>query len=414
MKTIFEKLIKYSFVWPLLMLVCAIGTTAAVIDDWRTIWQMLFVGLFVVAVAAMVVLLVAALFMRRWLIAVAMLVSTLFSLGIAFVLVIILAVGQHHPPRQAVADVLSWNGLYMGIGDEAQELDNTIEKDSWWTDGRHFYQVTKTGSRILMEGGTLHEGGYEVVLTLANDSLRISAPDYGYTPFGADGLYVTRHLLTDSIRDVRMEVLVAHDADDGEPVAVLQRFDGSEQAFEVKAIRTLLAGDYTGGDGTHLTFFDNGTVTIDGKGSPRPYTVEYSYHFPNGVIRLPDGRHISVTRGSGELYIYQATYDADEQTWTCTDKKTAVLNDTTGTDDEWAFRQLFSPTLHTFLDAAPCELHDSVYSHLETEHPIALLNFYLLRQACREWQREEEEESAESIEEMDEERDATNTELHQE
>lgn len=332
-KTFFNKLLKFWAAWPMLFVAGCSGTVVSVVNDSSWLQD---VGMFSILLSfvMMAVVVLVALVLRRKAEVICCLVAAAACAVAGFLALIMVGLGQHHPPRQdfeAVETVVSWS-VFQGDSCHSHILGTDIPKGSWWTDGNQYYQVVESGKTIRMVGGTLHEGGSVCAFKVVGDSvLSTVMPREGYISFAEPGRRVTHHLLAAEDGD-SVEVLVAYDEAGEEPIAALQRFDGDELKFELSAIYRALEGEYgtqPDDDGSrqayrYLKFHADGTVQLSPDETPKPYTIELAWHSPTNVLRLPDGAHIAVEVGT-DLNIFKAAYDKEEGFWTATKEQIASL-----------------------------------------------------------------------------------------
>ncbi|MBP5743194.1 MAG: hypothetical protein J6W49_07145 [Paludibacteraceae bacterium] len=374
---------------------CIGGVTAVIAEmDWLG-YLSLAVGL--LASLVVVVSTVAAFVFRRWLLGAVGVGSILAGIVVLFIVVVIISLGQYKPPHHDDEDALmvvkDW-ATVVAEDSLTTELDGKLANGSWWTDGNVFYRMTEQGGKYVFKGGTLHEGGYEFAMVNENDTLRITPMDtLGYFPFGDDGCRVAHYKL-----EGRMEVLVAFNGYDGlMPIAVLERFDGKEWAYEVGGIYDMLEGTYTvwktSEEGVKdsvgvWTFKSNGTVQMGADKKAAPYTVEKGFDMPSNIVRLPDGSHVQLLKRSTSVYVNKTVYDADGDCWVATGECLCEL-ERQGEFYSWsdfATRRLLRPSMLRFMNDERSYVRD-LFAHLcDDGRPITQLNLNLLNVWCSEEQ----------------------------
>ncbi len=389
--------------WLLISVVCGsvffvlacVGAVAAVVSD--TGW-LGFLSVAVGTLSALVLLVgtVWSFVVRRWWLGLAGIGAMLACLVIFFFVVIIISVGQYKPPHHEENEQIVLRDWAALVAEDSltEALDNKVAHGSSWTDGRRFYRATEQGGKLVFEGGTLHEGGYRFALADENDTLRVeSMEESDYTPFGMPGCRVARYKL-----EGRMEVLVAFNpSDDATPMAVLERFDGKELAYELAGIHDMLAGTYTVkevkdgalGDSVGVwTFYADGKVSVNPDGRPAPYGVELVFDMPSSVLALPDGRHVQINKRATSIYVNEAVYDKEGECWVATDK---WLYELTMQGDlelwrEFAKHRLLRPSMLDMMNDERKYVKDLFSPMWEDANPITQLNLHLLN----EWSREED------------------------
>lgn len=303
--------------------------------------------------------------------------------------------------------VLEWAAYYWTDRDDNRMLGPDIPKGSWWTDGEWFYEVKAIeDGHVRMEGYTLHEGGGLCVMEVSDSVIRTVMPEEGYTTFAVPDLRVTHQELTADSGRVQIEVLIAYDADN-HPVAALQRLDDGSPItgapfdvmekkaldFELADIHTALCGTYSSDPDSEnpameWTFLPDGTVRTSRDGEAMPYTVELNYHTPTHVILMPDGTHYSIKVRKGEIYLSEAIYDENEEAWfgrSDDEFQFSLCQKDCHTSPLWSHTRLVTPAMLTVMDGDLDNLANQLYSDMgENEHPVCLLNYYLLQQMSKQ------------------------------
>ena len=197
------------------------------------------------------------------------------------------------------------------------ELSAALDTATSWTDGNNFLNLHRSGDTLLLTGGTLHEGGSVVRLLVTGDStMRVlgleeyDMPDY--SAFGKVGNTV-RHR---SIGDIDM--LVALDSV-GNPVDVLQRYDGKPIDFVFGFMREMLAGKYADGNDTY-TFTADGRSQRPEQEAEQPYGFDLIYDMPSGSLSLVGGEHIAVQIVPEGLDIFNSAWERNEEAWLAGDR----------------------------------------------------------------------------------------------
>lgn len=220
---------------------------------------------------------------------------------------------------------------------KAETVD--IPDGSWWTDGSTYYEAKRTGDTIHMDGYTLHEGGITLKLSIEEDGAMRVANGY-FSPLEYAPVRYCRMTLANG---EETELLVAY-ADEAfkQPVHVLQRYDGDELAYELRAVYRVLAGTYTDvADSTVVwTFYEDGTVRLSPDVTPQSYEVETSYHFPTDVIALPDGRRYGMGINGDQLCLSPVEWDPVEEEWRSGEEIIAFMRYDYH-EPAWLSRQLF-------------------------------------------------------------------------
>lgn len=378
-----------------LFVLACIGMVAAVVSDadWLGI-ACLIMG--TLAALTLIVSTVLTFLARRWWLGVASVGAVAACFVIMLFAAVLMSVGQYKPPHHDEDEQIVLRDWATVVAEDSltEALDNKVAHGSCWTDGRRFYRATEQGGKLVFEGGTLHEGGYRFALADENDTLRVeSMEESDYTPFGMPGCRVARYKL-----EGRMEVLVAFNpSDDATPMAVLERFDGKELAYELAGIHDMLAGTYTVkevkdgalGDSVGVwTFYADGKVSMSPGGKPAPYGVELVFDMPSSVLALPDGRHVQINKRATSIYVNEAVYDKEGECWVATDK---WLYELTMQGDlelwrEFAKHRLLRPSMLDMMNDERKYVKDLFSPMWEDANPITQLNLHLLN----EWSREED------------------------
>ena len=392
-KKITERLIFAGMLSPFATLVGCIAVMAGVISD-STAWQIVGTVLIIVAFAANILGMLLSLLTRQRKKTFYGVLSLAITLVIGFLTAILIGVGQHHPPgmpEAAVDDTF----MFTTPTSTSDFLGTDIEAGSWWTDGHHYYQVTKTGDSYQMQGMTLHEGGLEACIDIVSDSLFAGTPPCGFNSFAEPG-HLVRHHIVFTPDSTNIELLVAYNKDNSrEPVAVLQRFDGDELRYELDGIHALLEGTYSDGK-DKWTFLADGTMRMASDAETRPYEVELFYHIPTNVVRLPDGRHVALKLSTDELKVLEATYDEDEEEWQAVYPEKVLMqlerNGNVSPDQHLMEEgRLLTPAMVQYMDGDYEQIRSRYYDTRYTNHLIGRLNNCLLdRWICKQSQEEEE------------------------
>lgn len=392
-KKITERLIFAGMLSPFATLVGCIAVMAGVISD-STVWQVVGSFLIIAAFAANILGMLLSLLTHQWKKTFYGALSLTISLVIGFLTAILIGVGQHHPPgmpEAAVDDTF----MFTTPTSTSDFLGTDIEAGSWWTDGHHYYQVTKTGDSYQMQGMTLHEGGLEACIDIVSDSLFAGTPPCGFNSFAEPG-HLVRHHIVFTPDSTNIELLVAYNKDNSrEPVAVLQRFDGDELRYELDGIHALLEGTYSDGK-DKWTFLADGTMRMASDAETRPYEVELFYHIPTNVVRLPDGRHVALKLSTDELKVLEATYDEDEEEWQAVYPEKVLMqlerNGNVSPDQHLMEEgRLLTPAMVQYMDGDYEQIRSRYYDTRYTNHLIGRLNNCLLdRWICKQSQEEEE------------------------
>lgn len=112
LKRFFRKLVTYFYVPPVVCIILSLGACGSIIYDLNDLGIACMLLSFVL-LAIQVVVFVAALFQRRWLIAIISLLALVITATITFLSVIGIAVGQHHPPHYGEVDSLAIDSLEL-------------------------------------------------------------------------------------------------------------------------------------------------------------------------------------------------------------------------------------------------------------------------------------------------------------
>jgi len=400
MKAFIEKMAKYWWGWFLLVCGCVFLAVVSVINDWNNIGFLScligFVALFMQALC-----LGFALVLRQYWKAAGIALTFIVSIIIGFFALVLVAVGQHHPPVRDDEDgMIVFN--FLEERDDNHVLSNDIPVGSWWTDGFFFYQVKQSGSTIRMEGGSLHEGGGVINLTLRNDTLRVDNGPDGYNTFSPEGLVtegmmVSHNEMKSWSRLESFEVLIAYQDNEGQlPVAMLQRFDGDELAFEKQNMYKVLEGAYQGPQGT-WTFLPDGTMKMSDDAQPQPYEIETGFDMATNILRLPDGSRCGVVIDNDSLHVMDTRFVVDEEFWVTGDDMFKCSNDS---DIVWYYNLPFNKAQLNCLTENQVERTKDELSIMFA--PLAQLNYWLMvaylegidddEYEWDEWEEEEEEE----------------------
>lgn len=172
----------------------------------------------------------------------------------------------------------------------AMTINAQVANGSMWTDGMSFYKATvKKGGKVVMEGGTLHEGGFKFVLK------QTAKKKYTVHPGHSGDDYITMGSHCKDGYRVMFEnvggrnVLTCYNAE-GQAVAMLQQFSGSLEEFINNNRYEAFAGQYEDvNTGKKWIFFYDGKYEIGQKGPSPHYTVVKEYEMPSDIIRLADG-----------------------------------------------------------------------------------------------------------------------------
>ena len=359
-----------------------ISYAIGVLND-SQVWEILGATLTVGSLLAMLTGFAAALVTKQWKKAIIVCCSCVVSLIIGLFFAIGIGAGQHHPPKQAEpeAPILTWNAV-MDDTTHIKVLPTRLEKGSKWTDGEYFYTVTTTGSTILLEGMTLHEGGMDMTLKEIDGELFVSWKDNDLATFGYDGNKVAHLELAREGSGEHFELLMICD-DEGAPTQVLQRYSGDELAFAKGQLYAALDGVYNESDSgkQQWTFFANGTLSVNHDMSTgdapeaKAYDFEKIYHTPSNVIRLADGKRYSITRDEQELVITKPVYDDVEEYWQSSNDTIMVL-ERAEPNAVWYKERIFTPNMTTVLSCNTLSV--LLPENYDDPSPIAILNRYLI------------------------------------
>ena len=379
---VLDILTKCGIAAPFVFVAACIGFAVAVVADNDTLESIC--GLTALAMLAVVAVgIVAALMSRKWWMAVGGVVALVVSAAIGFVFLIMVGLGQHHPPLSAPVDetaLVDWS-FFETDSALCAPLGTDLPEGSWWTDGSTYYRIRRQGESYRLEGMTLHEGGMAAALKAVDGELRGALPEEGYTTFGTEGCRVAHVQLASG--EVSMEVIVAFDPeDDHRPVAALQRFDGKELNFETNNIRALLEGTYneTGDGRRQWKFFRDGSLIIkedfnSADPKPQPYTIELNWDTPTNVIRLPDGTRYCLRRSNNVLRVTRAAFDRTEGLWEDSGKLVVELSCSEAADD-WCRERLLSEAMFAFI--APRDVQNLLAATADFREPINCLSNCLL------------------------------------
>lgn len=174
------------------------------------------------------------------------------------------------------------------IAMNAQVRDNSL-----WTDGMVMYGATWAGGgTVVMEGGTLHEGGYKFVLKKAASGGYTVHPGLAgedYISMGA-GCVAGDKVKYETIQG--LGVLTCYHG--GKPVAVLHELKCRLDDFMKQSRYDAFAGNYVDmNTGEKWMFTVEGRYSKNG-GNVAPYTVLKEYDMPSNVILLADGTTLLV------------------------------------------------------------------------------------------------------------------------
>ena len=383
----FETLCKFWFLWPVLFFAGCSGATTSVLTD-NQFWLNVGVGAILIAFIMMVVTALIALQQRRVLVFVLCFFSFVVCAVGGFFAGIAVGAGQHHPPHFEDKEVCipEWSDVLRDDSMHVTQLQPTLEKGSWWTDGQWFYQVKgRQGQTYQLEGYGLHEGGAVCCLEIVGDHLLNVLPSEGYTTFAQKDWTVCHYniIVEDTLTT---ELLVAFPPGEATPRRVLQRVKGNDadEAWMLDYVRQclydVLADDYIeASDRTRQWLFrEDGTVQMPGMDAPERYQIELGYHMPTGVLRLPGGRRVGVVRSPYDLQLYQACYDKTEEFWVGTDSLLMTLHVQDGNGTMlWAFRR---PAMTAMMDVTDSTYQSRLrHDRLEgINDPMTVLNYYLL------------------------------------
>ena len=271
-----------------------------------------------------------------------------------------------------------------------------IEKGSRWTDGSTYYVVAEsTPTQVKMVGGTLHEGGYQLNLTIVEGGWRVEAdfedlPDY--SSWAQVGCMVERTSIDGH------DLLLASSVEEPDIlIAVLECVTESELEIELSVIRNSLQGTFVDETAGEWGFTSDGKVKLPGKSQAAPYVIESTYEMPSDVITLPDGRHVHPVVGltSMELYTSQRESDDDDLWQTDMESDPLVIMNRKGDAAEvieWASTHvLWSGVLLMF---EPTELYELLDELSQRDEALASVNVGLLFQylSAQEAESEVEEE----------------------
>lgn len=237
-----------------------------------------------------------------------------------------------------------------------------IAKGTMWTDGFvSFNVIESSGKLVKMVGGSLHEGGYELPLTVTADGYRVEPQSADFPEFaawGEVGSPVERKTIAGH------DLLVATSVEaPGTICAVLERFDGNELAHEEGVIHRALMGSFLDESKTSWIFTPDGKVQMPGH-SLTAYAIQTTYDMPVGVISLPDGTYARPVVSVEGIELYEAKRNPDdEDDW---------LDDTNG-EPRFVLTRTSAPDF--LLDMALTEvLWPGLTSVVEVNELAALLN----------------------------------------
>ncbi|MCQ2287911.1 MAG: YARHG domain-containing protein [Muribaculaceae bacterium] len=168
-----------------------------------------------------------------------------------------------------------------------------VKNGTMWTDGFAFYKANvKKNGKVVMDGGTLHEGGYQFVMThTKGNSYKVhpADPEFEYISLGnhvKDGYKIV-------LEDVAgIKVLACYNPQ-GEQVAMLQQFDGDLAKFMETDKIVSFAGIYEGAGGVKYTITRDGKYSVN-KSTATPYAVMRNFEIPCNIVRLADGTYVQL------------------------------------------------------------------------------------------------------------------------
>ena len=103
----FRKLVSYFYVPPVLVILFCLGACGTIMyNNHMETWGIACILLCFVFLAVQIVVFVAALFQRRWVIAILSFLALALTAVMTFLSIVGIAVGQHHPPRYQEPDSL--------------------------------------------------------------------------------------------------------------------------------------------------------------------------------------------------------------------------------------------------------------------------------------------------------------------
>ncbi len=191
-------------------------------------------------------------------------------------------------------------------------LAGHLVKGSSWTDGFMSLRVSEMhDGKATMIGGTLHEGGYEVMLvSTGTDGEYIVQPaeggDQQYCSFGGQTRYGDK--VTEE--EVNGIPLLVSRGSDGTLKYVLQqlRDDGLHELVIGDILKTY-AGQYVDDQGRKWQFSLEGTVQRPGDHAFIPFTIMECYDMPCEVIKFGPGDYARVKISTTGLNLYHCAFD---------------------------------------------------------------------------------------------------------
>lgn len=187
-----------------------------------------------------------------------------------------------------------------------------IKNKSYWTDTEVLYIATVKGNLVLMEGGTCHEGGYQLALRANKDN--------SYTlvqhPDDVDGLNTPPVNANPGSKVLlkkvgKFECLVFHNAN-GQPTDVLKSVDGNLEKEILDAMYADLEGSYNHPGGELYTF--KGNKCAFGTDAPlQPFTFIKQYETPVNTFRTADGKLYTFLPTIQGIDLFSATINPQDE-----------------------------------------------------------------------------------------------------
>ncbi|MCQ2974017.1 MAG: YARHG domain-containing protein [Bacteroidales bacterium] len=178
-----------------------------------------------------------------------------------------------------------------------------------WTDGFTNYKAEQKGSKIVFEGGTLHEGGYQFALTKKAEKQFTVVPynsDFDYSSFGEIGSKVEYRVINDN--NVKYEFLVALNSKN-EIVDIIQKYDGELLDRVYDNFVTVLQGRYSDANGVEY-YFNNYSLTINGK--KQTFECVLNDYVSTNCIKLSDGKVYIIEMSTTGINLYNTKPIDDE------------------------------------------------------------------------------------------------------
>lgn len=196
---------------------------------------------------------------------------------------------------------------------QASVFDNTN-----WCWGNQTCVSTLHGDTVVMEGGTLHEGGvtFCLIATGKTDSTQtFRLEPYYPTPEGEKWVYwpLAQKGQTVILQYNDTTPILRAIAADGTTNDVAYKYDGNLEREIENALTRKFEGCYKDSEGREYSFFSNFTANLNGE--PVRYTLGKSFETPCEQLNLSNGQHIFLHTTVDSLLIFSAYYEPEIEDW---------------------------------------------------------------------------------------------------